>query len=126
MKKIYFILLFFSLLKSLFGIDIAFARDNKIKTIKDLKLIVIITHHSQDVDFFNQILREDDIVFTYGAKINLLKRVAKPKIMIGRGSLSALERELKKLNKHKVKIDYIQYNPEHWKEFTLQKKKSRI
>ena len=84
------------------------------KSISDLKLIVIATHRSGDVDFLNNILRPDDIVFTYGAKVKLLLRVTRPETMIGRGSISSLRKDLKKL-KH-FRVDYIQYNPEQWKE----------
>jgi hypothetical protein len=84
------------------------------KTISDLKLIVIVTNKSGDVDFFNDILKTDDIVFTYGAKVKLLKRITKPKTMFGRGSISAIEKELEKLGHFSV--DYIQYNPEQWKD----------
>lgn len=88
--------------------------EEKHKTVSDLRLIVIATHRADDVEFFNQILRGDDIIFTYGAKVELLRKVTKPMTMIGRGSISFLEKELKKLKG--LKVDYIQYNPEQWKE----------
>ncbi len=85
----------------------------KDKTISDLRLIVIATHRAGDIEFLDSILREDDIIFTYGAKVKLLKKVAGPMTMIGRGSVNMLEKELKKLKG--VRVDYINYNPEHWR-----------
>ena len=84
------------------------------KTVRDLRLIVVLTRRAGDVDFFNNILRPDDIVFTYGAKVKLLQRITRPKTMFGRGSVAALEKELRKLGS--LSVDYIQYNPEQWKE----------
>jgi len=110
-RAILFIL--FVLLGVLSGISISVGEERH-KTIRDLRLIVIATQRAADIEALNSILREDDIIFTYGAKINLLKRVTKPMTMIGRGSIIQLEKELNKLNGFKV--DYINYNPEHWKE----------
>jgi hypothetical protein len=88
--------------------------EDRHKAISDLKLIVVVTRRSGDVDFFNDILKADDIVFTYGAKVKLLQRITKPKTMFGRGSISAIEKELEKLDT--LSVDYIQYNPEQWKD----------
>ena len=82
------------------------------KNVKNLRLIVIATHEAGDIDFLNRTLKRSDIIFTYGAKMKLLKRITGPKIMIGRSSVGDLEKELKRL-KH-FKVDYINYNPEHW------------
>lgn len=81
---------------------------------RDLRLAVVVTHRSGDIDFFNTLLRADDIIFTYGAKPELLRKVTRPKTMFGRGSISAIEQGLERLEDGSV--DYVQYNPEQWKE----------
>jgi len=83
------------------------------KRLSDLKLRIMVGR-KEDADFFNKVLREDDLIFTYGAKRRYLERITVPKKMFGRGNLSALEAEFEKLGD--VVVDYIHYNPEQWKE----------
>ncbi len=70
----------------------------------------------EDVGFLNQVLFPQDIVATYGIKPWLLKDLRGPQIMVTRGSLSALKKEIEKARKFSLSIDYLNYNPEHWKE----------
>jgi len=82
------------------------------KSIKDLKITVGI-FMEEDADFFNQHLRADDIVFTYGGKLNLLRKITVAKKTFGRQSIEDIEKDLAEFND--VAVDYINYNPEKWR-----------
>jgi hypothetical protein len=103
------------------------AADEDNKGIEKLLLIVKVFRES-DIEFLNSLLKTDDIFFTYGVKPKLLRRINGPKIMITRGSVMAIKKELAKLhnirNLRNVSIDYVNYNPEHWKEAHTPKKET--
>lgn len=80
--------------------------------IRDLRLTALL-YKDEDAEYFNRVFHKDDIVFMYGAKLRLIRRIRGPRIMIGRGSVSRLEKEIERLKGFKV--DYINYNPEQWK-----------
>jgi len=81
------------------------------KTVRELKLIIVIGR-VEDAEFCNSILREDDIVATYGAKRWLLEKITRPEILVSRQSIADLRREVTRLPD--IRIDYINYNPEQW------------
>lgn len=68
----------------------------------------------EDAEFFNRVLTRRDIVFTYGLKPWLIERIRGPQRMFSRGSVAKIERELERSKG--ISFDYINYNPEHWKE----------
>jgi len=80
----------------------------------DRLLLIVKLMAEEDAEFFNRVLKEKDIVFTYGFKRRLLGRIKGPQIMFSRGSLRQIREELKKVKG--VSLDYINYNPEQWKE----------
>jgi hypothetical protein len=87
----------------------------KIEKNKSLRLSVKL-YKQEDVEFYNRVLDENDIIATYGVKPWLLSNIKGPKIMVTRGSLSAIKKELKRAEKFAIHIDYLSYNPEQWKE----------
>jgi len=96
------------------GLEGAAARtaDPGQRELRRLRLIVVLTKRSGDVEFFDRTLTSDDIVFTYGAKRDLLARITRPRTMFGRSSVAAIEEGLRRLGS--VPVDYVQYNPEQW------------
>jgi len=60
--------------------------------------------------FFNGSLRENDIVFTYVAKLNLLQEISGPQISIGRQSIFDLQVDLERLDS--LTLNFVNYNPE--------------
>ena len=83
-------------------------RDENDET-ENLELLVGISA-VEDAVFFNEVLDEDDIVFTYGPKVNLLKEINTSLIAFGRQSAADLENDVQRL--YDLSIDYINYNPE--------------
>lgn len=85
------------------------------KDVKSLKIAIGI-FEEEDVEFFKNTLKRDDIVFTWGAK-TILSNFNEIQTMIavgGAGPLSKMELALKQLRDSKMTVDYITYNPEKW------------
>lgn len=107
-----FLVLFGILLICFYSAHVCFAQ--KVSKETDDLILVVKLMREEDADFFNRVLRKDDIVFTYGVKPRLLGRIRGPGTMFSRGSVLQIERELKRLKK--LTIDYINYDPEQWKD----------
>lgn len=82
------------------------------KDIRELKIVVGI-FKEEDAEFFNKFLTSDDIVFTYGAKLRLLRKIRVPKILVTVQSIPDMKKALERLKT--ISIDFINYNPEQWR-----------
>jgi hypothetical protein len=82
------------------------------RSVRDLGIIVVVSDE-EDAKFFNQVLRQDDIVAMFGLKRWFLRWLTRPKILVSRHSLPQLRQTLMQLKD--LRISYINYNPEQWK-----------
>ncbi len=78
----------------------------------DLRTIIL-AYNREQVDFFNKILRPDDVVASWAGHAQLMKYVHGPKRLISAPSIEKLKTALERVGD--THIDYINYNPEVWK-----------